>query len=458
MKTFIQPTANPNPTDHYLAAFRDRESHLATIGGPAIQRLRQSAIAKFGELGFPTERNEDWKFTNLSNLAKTAFLIPPTDSAQVMESFHKNLHTEQDGVELMCVNNNAPFILKGSKPIPPGVIVCGLAEACRTHPELVEPHLGKYADWRTQSFVALNSAFWEDGIFIYVPPGVQVTETIRIFRVVSSFNQNGPYVWYRRSLIVMGANSKATVSEMFSGLPVQYKTNMVAEFVIGENAQLDHAKVQQESLESWHLACAQASLTRDSRFSTHYVGLGGLLVRNEARVVFTAENGTATVNGMYLGRNNQHHDNHTVIDHAKPHCNSHELYKGILDGKSKGVFNGKIFVRVDAQKTDAKQTNQTLLLSDEATIDTKPQLEIFADDVKCTHGATVGQLDEKQLFYLRSRGIGREQARAMLTFAFANAIVEKLPDVAQRQRLEEVLLQAAGLPILSADASDSEDH
>jgi Fe-S cluster assembly protein SufD len=209
---------------------------------------------------------------------------------------------------------------------------------------------------------------------------------------------------------------------------------------------VDHYKLQQESRAGFHVGSTHVHQGRASNFSTHYIGFGGALVRNEVRVLLGAEGCEATVNGLYQAGGTQHADNHTVIDHAKPHCASHELYKGILGGKARGVFNGKIFVRQDAQKTDAKQTNQTLLLSDDATINTKPQLEIYADDVKCTHGATVGQLQEDALFYLRARGLGLAEARALLTFAFANDVINRIKVAALRERLERLLLAAGHLP------------
>jgi Fe-S cluster assembly protein SufD len=285
-------------------------------------------------------------------------------------------------------------------------------------------------------------------VFIYVPPGRVVEEPINVDYAVAAFNQDAPYLWYRRALVVLDRGSQATVIESFDGGVPQYATNALTEIVLGDGARLDHYKAQEEASQAFHIAITQAVLGRNSNFSTHYVGLGGALVRNEVRVRFDAENGEATVNGLYLAGDSQHIDNFTVIDHAQAHCASHELYKGILDGRAKGVFNGKIFVRLHAQKTDAKQTNQTLLLSDDATINTKPQLEIFADDVKCTHGATVGQLDAQQLFYLRSRGIDSEQARALLTFAFANDIVGRIKVPSLRDRLEMALLASRQLPRL----------
>src|SRR5439155_1493343 len=279
----------------------------------------------------------------------------------------------------------------------------------------------------------------------FLPRGAVVEEPIELLYVATTPGEGT--VAHPRNLIVAGVNSQATLVETYLGLEDNvYFTNAVTEIVLGENAVLDHYKVQRESTEAFHVATTQVHHDRRSNFKSLYVALGGGLVRNEVRATLDAEGCECTLNGLYLATGTQHIDNHTVIDHAQPHCASHELYKGILDGNAHGVFNGKIFVREDAQKTDAKQTNQTLLLSEDATINTKPQLEIFADDVKCTHGATVGQLSADALFYLRSRGLGLQEARSLLTFAFANDIIERIQVEPLRARLEELLVQTQRLP------------
>jgi Fe-S cluster assembly protein SufD len=279
-----------------------------------------------------------------------------------------------------------------------------------------------------------------DGAVVFIPRGKVLAEPIQLIFVSVAGGKRT--MSHPRTLVVAGANSQATIVETYlSGGSEEdvYFTNAVTEIALGENAVLDHTKLQRESTRAFHIAHTQVRQARSSKFSSHYIALGGELARNETRVVFDGEGSEATVNGLYLAGGVQHMDNFTVIDHASPHCASHELYKGILDGKAHGVFNGKIFVRQDAQKTDAKQTNQVLLLSEDATINTKPQLEIFADDVKCTHGATVGQLDAECIFYLRSRGIGLEEARGLLTYAFANDIISRIKVEATREQLERLL-------------------
>jgi Fe-S cluster assembly protein SufD len=300
----------------------------------------------------------------------------------------------------------------------------------------------------------LNTAFLRDGAFVYVPPGTVIEEPILLEFLADRVGGN--HAWHRRSLFVLGENSQVTLVESYSGpAGVTYFTNAVTEVIVGAGAVVDHYKVQREGDAAFHMATMQIQLDRAARFSSHAVTLGGSWVRNEVNAVFGGEGAECTLNGLYQAAGQQLIDNHTLIDHAYPHCASHELYKGILDGKARGVFNGKIQVRQDAQKTDAKQTNQTLLLSDDATINTKPQLEIYADDVKCTHGATVGQLDEEALFYLRSRGIDREQARALLTFAFANDIVDRIRVAPLRTQLERAFLAAHHLPPTEAEEERS---
>jgi Fe-S cluster assembly protein SufD len=433
-------------TSSYLADFDRLEKELAAVGTPALHRLRKAAAARFAELGFPGPRDEEWRFTPLSALLGEVFEVPPSDVAEAAESFRLLGHDGAGGT-LLAANRNRPFLLNGSQPLPDGVIVCSLVEALEKHPHLVEPHLGRHADFKGHGFTAINTAFLRDGVFVYVPAGKVVEGPIRLQFLVSSWNERGPYVWHRRCLVVVGDNAQAKFVEAYHGIPgCTYFTNAVTEVVLGAGAVLDHCKHQQEGDHAFHMATMQVHLGRAANFASHSIALGGRWVRNEVNAVFGGEGGECTLNGLYHATGHQLVDNHTFIDHAHPHCNSHELYKGILDGKGRGVFNGKIYVRQDAQKTDAKQTNQTLLLSDEATIDTKPQLEIYADDVKCTHGATVGQLDAESLFYLRSRGIGAEQARALLTYAFANDIISRIKVASLRRQLEQTFLAAQHLP------------
>jgi Fe-S cluster assembly protein SufD len=433
--------------DVYLASFAELEKHLPAKWPDSLGRLRAVAIDRFGELGFPTLRDEEWRFTNLAPLVQIPFRPAshfdlPADEARKLEQV---AFSAGDRCRIVFVNGRHAPKLSVRGALPDNVIVDSLATVLQAHPDWAEPYLARHAGFEQNPFVALNTAFLHEGAFVSIPRGQVVETPIQI--VFVSTTRGEPTVSHPRNLILAGVNSQATVIESYVGLaPDVYFTNAVTEIVAAENAVLDHYKLQRESLDAFHVATLQVSLDRSSNFRDHAVTLGGMLVRNDVNAVLDAEGCECTLNGLYLAGGRQLVDNHTRIDHARPHGTSHELYKGILDGKARGVFNGKIYVHPDAQKTDAKQTNKTLLLSDEAMIDTKPQLEIFADDVKCTHGATIGQLAEEAIFYLRSRGIGREEARSLLTYAFANDIIGRIKVEPIRAGLEDVLLADRKLP------------
>ena len=353
---------------------------------PWLQEIRAAAFMRFVELGFPTTHDEEWRFTNVAPIARTNF---------------RN--------------------------------ILSLASAI---PHAARKYLAKYAS-PDQPFVALNTAFLNGVTIHQVPAGAVVEQPIEINHHV--VRQPGPPAVHPRALIVVGADAHCTLVESYSG-EGRYFTNAVTEIVAGDRSVIDHYKIQRESPDAFHIATLAAQLGRSANFTTHSISLGGALVRNDVNVVMS-EGTEATVNGLYIANGTQHIDNHTSIDHAKPHGTSHELYKGILDGRASAVFNGRIIVRKDAQKTDSKQTNKNLVLSDEAVIDTKPELQILADDVRCTHGATIGQLDAEALFYLQSRGIGKEQARSLLTYAFAKDIVDRIQVANLREQLEKFLFE-----------------
>jgi len=396
--------------------------------GAKYQLLRQAARARLQSLPMPSARTEDWRFTNIAPLLDIPFELPGA-TPSINPAALPPLPTP-DTLRLVFVNGSYVKSLSSHGNLPSGVQVGALA-----NPEITPMSLTQIASSQDQVFTTLNSSFLHDGAFVAIQAGKVVEHPIEIFYVTQPSSR--PIVTNPRTLVLVGDHAQATIVErFFSAGEGVYFTNAVTEMVLAENAIVEHVKVQEEGPQAYHVANTQVIQAGHSNFTTHYLALGGSLVRNEVRVRFDGEHAEATVNGLYLAAGKQHIDNFTVIDHAKPNCASHELYKGILDDQSHGVFNGKILVRKDAQKTDAKQTNKVLLLSDNATINTKPQLEIFADDVKCTHGATVGQLDATQLFYLQSRGIPLGEARRVLTFAFANDIVGRLKIEALRDELE----------------------
>jgi Fe-S cluster assembly protein SufD len=433
-------------TEGYLDSFQRFEKDVGPDARPAVHRHRKAAIARFAELGFPTLRDEEWQFTNLAPLTKIPFELAGTArDVPEADEVERATFSLREGHRLAFVNGRYVRELSSLRPLPEGVYVGSLAAALGNRSESVEPYLARYADYRGHALTALNTAFLRDGAFVHIARGKVVTEPIHL--VFLSTAPGEPTVSHPRTLIVADVNSQATLIESYVGLREEiYFTNAVSEVYLGENAVIDHYKVTRESREGFHIATLQVQQERSSNFSSHSITLDGGLVRNDVNAVLGAEGSECTLNGLYLAAGRQLVDNHTRIDHAKPHCASHELYKGILDGKAHGVFNGKIFVHQDAQKTDAKQTNKTLLLSEDAVINTKPQLEIYADDVKCTHGATIGQLAEEAIFYLRSRGIGRAEARSLLTYAFANDIVSRIKVAPVRANLEHVLLAAQQLP------------
>ncbi|HEX4810187.1 MAG TPA: Fe-S cluster assembly protein SufD [Bryobacteraceae bacterium] len=368
-----------------------------------LAEIRKRAAEHFETHGFPTTRDEEWRFTNVAPIVKTQF---PTVAPRV------NAHR--------------------------------LRAALEHNPGLIEQYLGHYASCENP-FVALNTANFEDGAFLQIPPNTVVEQPLWI-----DFTAIPERTTHPRNLIIVGAGSQVQIVERYTGTG-QYFTNVVTEIVLGENSTAEHVKLEEESPDAFHVATIQVHHSRNSNFKSHNISLGGLLVRNDVNAVLST-GCESTLNGLYLANGKQHIDNHTALDHAAPHAASHELYKGILDGASSAVFNGKIFVRKDAQKTDAKQTNKNLVLSENSVINTKPELQILADDVRCTHGATIGQLDEEALFYLRARGITKTDARDLLIYAFARDVIERIaiPDI--RAHLEKALFESLMHSRQSAEA------
>jgi Fe-S cluster assembly protein SufD len=439
--TAQHPAASPSATlrDHYVAAFESFEKTTDPQTSPAIRRLRNAAIARFSQLGFPGPRNEDWRFTPLAEFFKHRFARAGTTTVTELPP-----PLLAKAIRLVVANGQWDAAHSNVADVPQGVTIGSLQSALRDCPDKIETHLGRYAKFDTQPFAALNTAFVEDGVFIHLPKGTQLETPIELAFVSSP--AGAPHIAHPRVLVLVDEGASLKLVESWSGVPgAVYANNVVTEFVVGPGAIVDHYKVQSESTLACHVAAQHVQLAARGNFRSHAFTLGGAFTRNDLSAVLDGEDLECTLNGLYLADGERLVDNHTAIDHAKPHGVSHELYKGVLAGRGKGVFNGKIFVRQDAQKTDAKQTNQTLLLSDDATIHTKPQLEIFADDVKCTHGATVGQLDETSLFYLRARGIPKHEAERLLVFAFANDVVNRVQLPELREYLETQLLSARGL-------------
>jgi Fe-S cluster assembly protein SufD len=424
--------------DLYLGRF---DAFLAKRAGePAwLTTIRRTAIDRFATLGFPTTRDEEWRFTNVAPLVDTPFQEPSADPVAVTKAELAPFTVKQLACSLLVfVNGRFAPALSSMGPLPKGTVVSTLGRALASDPGLVDPYFTRCASYEKHAFTALNTAFADDGAFLYLPAGAVLQEPIHVLYFSTT---TSPIVTHPRTIVVAGDDSQAKIIESYAGAAgQQYFTNAVTEIVAGARSVVEHYRVQRESFAASHVSSTHVHLERQAVFAQQAFTLGGGLVRNDVTGTIGAQHVECTLNGLYLGHGRRLIDNHTAIDHAQPNCASHELYKGMLDGHARGVFNGKILVRPDAQKTDAKQTNQVLLLSDDATINTKPQLEIFADDVKCTHGATVGQLDEEMLFYLRARGIGRDEARAMLIHAFASDIIDRVTIEPLRVALEDALL------------------
>jgi Fe-S cluster assembly protein SufD len=418
-------------------------------GGPRwLEDLRSRGAARFTALGIPTVRDEEWRFTNVAVLNSIEF-APAGPMSGAAERLHGFAYTDAP-IRLVIVNGRFDTTLSRTKGLPQGVQAGSLATAMKDHADVVQRYFGQLADFTSRSFAALNTAFVQDGAFVHLPDGAVVATPIHIIFVSGA--DGSTVMAHPRTLIVAGANAQAKIVESYIGAPGEtYFTNAVSEVFIGENAGVDHYKVQRESLDAFHIASLHAHTSRSSRFSSHSFALGGKFVRNDALAILDGEGGDCTLNGLYLADRDRLIDNHTTIDHAKPHCGSHEVYKGILGGTSRAVFNGKIIVRQDAQKTDAKQTNRALLLTDGATINTKPQLEIFADDVKCTHGAAIGQLDDEAIFYLRARGLSFAEARDMLIHAFAGQVLDGVQIPELREALEAELFDQLAKDLAEVD-------
>lgn len=423
----------------YVDEFAASERRLE--GPEWLRAARQSAIGRFEALGFPTQKHEDWKYTNLSPLLRIPFkdaLLGRPDGvvAERLDPFTFGILKTS---LLVFVNGRYAPRLSYLRSLPEGARVTALATAVRDDPSSLEAHLARHAHFEDDAFVALNTAFFLDGAYLEIPKGTVVEEPIHLLFVATS--KDLPIVAHPRNLIRLGANSQVTVIESYAGwAPDTTFTNGVTEVLIGPGATLDHHKIQREHESAFHMGTMTIDQERDSSVTCHSVSLGGSIARNTVLTKFHGEGGSLVLNGLFMPAGTQQVDNYTRIDHAAPSCASVELYKGVLDGKSRGVFNGNIYVRKDAQKTVARQTNKNLLLSREAFVDSTPGLEILADDVKCNHASTIGQLDEAAVFYLRSRGIDEENARNILTYAFVADVVNQVKVAPIRIKLDQLIL------------------
>ncbi len=406
-----------------------------------LTRARQDAIERFRTIGFPTTRDEEWRFTNVAPIAENQFELAHNGASSIGPADLRPFQWQGEvAATLVFVNGRYVAAASNVDRLPPGMRIDSLARTLTDPADSIEKHLTRVAIADRQAFTALNTAFLADGAFVQVPDSTIVNAPIHLLFL--SGGEGRPTMAHPRVLVVMGASSQASIVESYGASRAQrYFTNAVTEVVAGENATLDYYKVQRESPASFHVGATYVRAARDAHVACHSISLGGSLARNDVLVVLDGEGGSCSLNGLYLSDGTRLVDNHTTIDHARPHCGSREVYKGILAGHARAVFNGKIIVRPDAQKTDAKQSSKALLLSDDAQINTKPQLEIFANDVKCTHGAAIGQMDDEAIFYLRARGVGEQQARHILIQAFAGDVLNQMPLEPLRARIGEELMR-----------------
>jgi Fe-S cluster assembly protein SufD len=424
--------------DNYQAAFRTLRDQSPTVAW--LELVRSGAMDRFEQLGFPLVSDEEWKYTNLAALAKESFSPAISDEINLPD-VDRFSYPETAGAHLVLVNGFLREDLSEKSALE-SVVAIDLfsAGADARYNKIIRKYLARNAGYHNNGLTALNTAFVQSGVFIWIPKNVKLETPLQITFIADAELENTAS--FPRVLIVAEENSSATVVENFvSHGDKKHFTNAIAEIVLKDGARLEHYRLQRESRKAFHIATTSAELGRSSNYDTTSINLGARLSRHDVSVVLDHEGAETSVDGLYMVGGDQHTDTHSVIDHKQPHCNSHQLYKGILDGNARAVFNGKIFVREGAQKTDAMQTNKNLLLSDKARVDTKPQLEIYADDVKCAHGAAVGQIEPEALFYLETRGINPELGRSLLTYGFAEEVIGKIKIDSIRSQLDAFVLR-----------------
>lgn len=425
--------------DKYLNLYRDNIGTIKNGSPEFVNLIREQAIKHFERLGIPDKKYENYKYTDL----KAAF-----DNGFKTYLSPKNIKFDTKDIfscDVPDINTKVILLLNGwyydqENPIqqlPGGAIIGSLYKAMEHYPEIIREHFNKYADIEKDGLVALNTAFVKDGIFLYVPKGVVIEKPIQIINVLMDEEEG---FTSHRNLYVLEENSQASVVVCDHTLSAtNFLTNSVAEFYVGQNAQFDYSRIQNEHNGSKQISHLFFHQEKDSRVTDNTISLHGGLIRNNISVLLNGEGCENNTYGLYLTDKGQHIDNYIFIDHAKPHCVSNQLFKGVLDDFATGAFNGRILVRKDAQKTQAYQANNNILLTDDADMKTRPQLEIYADDVKCSHGATVGQLDENALFYMRARGIQKKEAKLLLMYAFAHEVIQKIKVPALKDRINDLV-------------------
>ena len=433
-------------TESYVRQFEALAGNGGSEGPLWLPQLRRAAMDRFVSVGFPGARDEEWRFTPVAPIAQAHFR-PAVSAAFTRDALQPFLFGHPEWPQLVFVNGKFAPALSVIPKLPEGVRLGNLAAALPGDGGLLEAHLSRHARPETTPFAALNTAFIRDGALVYVPADTVLDRPVHLLFVTSP--DAGGTVAHPRNLVVVERGAKASVVESYVSLAegATYFTNAVTEVFSGESAWTEHTRIQRESERAYHVGLTHVDQARGSHYRSFTLAMGGAIARHNLHVRLNAPGIETLMYGLYLTRGEQVVDNHTAIYHDHPECKSWEVYKGVLDDRSRAVFNGKVFVKPEAQKTDAKQTNRNLLLSTGAKVDTKPQLEIFADDVKCTHGATVGFLDPVGLFYLRSRGIPAAVAQKVLTYAFAAEVVNEVVLEPVRRELDRLVLERLGYPV-----------
>ncbi len=428
--------------EKFKIQFQHFEEDLNGQKEQVLHGLRKQALEALQDIGIPTKKDEEWRFTDLQPLFEKSFHLiaqsqaKPISKKEVAPFLYRNFNGPQfvfvDGLfveELSTKLDKETF----------GIVMTSLKEFVRGNPQAAEEIFNSGFDGEN-TFSALNTAFVKDGMVIRVPDNIVLDSPINILYITSG--RAGAHAHHVRNVINIGKQAQARIIETYLSLAeTDHFTNTLTTVKLAPSGRLIHNKIQNESQRAFHIGNLFVNQQSQSHFVSNNIALGGGLVRNNLRVILSGELAETRLNGLYMGNRTQHIDNNTLIDHATSQCTSHELYQGILGEQATAVFSGKILVRPDAQKTDAVQNNRCLLLSDEARINTKPQLEIYADDVKCTHGATVGQLDEEAIFYLQSRGISKQRAKNLMIYAFAESIIQQMKVQAVRDFVDELILQ-----------------
>lgn len=422
----------------YISNFEKFENNLNGNKEIPFHKIRQNAISRFAEMGFPTTRIEEWKYTSVAPLLQHQFSLEKPVSEIAPEILEKFTFAGLPANLLVFVNGEFRSDYSSVISQRKDLIIGNLKSALKENNALVEKYLSRYVDYQAEAFAALNTAFTLDGAFIYIPDNIILAEPIHILNIADP--RGISYQAHPRTLIVVGNGSQVRLVESHRHISDHpYLHNQVTEILAGNDAIVDHVKIQDESREAYRIATTLVEQGKSSIFSSVNIDVGGALVRNNMDLRLNGERCESHLYGFYKVSGKQHVDNHTNISHLRPNCTSNEMFKGILSGKSRAVFSGTIFVAKDAQKTNAFQSNKNLLLSDEAEIDSKPQLKIFADDVKCSHGATIGQLDREALFYLRQRGISEAEANALLRYAFAADIFKNVKTEEVRNSVDRLV-------------------